>query len=231
MRDWRKLHKAILTSDRMPNCSFDALWLWALLTVAQDDKGLFPWTKAKVMTITAAYGLTFERASQLAEALVEEGIAEWQDGFIHLINGEVYNGRPRDSRQDFFYGEPHDGLGGASVARQRHVSGASVTRPEGEERERRVEGEESESAQPRATRVTPDFIEEMVLEFGPRLGGEAKAREHISEALNHKAITKRIDKRAYLRKWLQRDVDNLAPANGLINDLDKWEREAAKWNR
>jgi hypothetical protein len=62
---------------------------------------------------------------------------------------------------------------------------------------------------PRVTKITALYIEQMVTEFGPQLGGPEKARECIAEALNHKAMTKRFDKRMYLRTWLRREVDDL----------------------
>jgi hypothetical protein len=55
--------------------------------------------------------------------------------------------------------------------------------------------------------ITPKFIEEMVAEHAPKLGGAAKVRESIADAMNHIAMSKRHDKQLYLRGWLRRDAE------------------------
>jgi DNA-binding transcriptional ArsR family regulator len=57
-------------------------------------------------------------------------------------------------------------------------------------------------------RITDEFVEQLVTDYGPRLGGERKARDAIVYALNHKAIDKAKDKRLYLVRWLNRDVES-----------------------
>jgi len=59
--------------------------------------------------------------------------------------------------------------------------------------------------------ITPEFIEQMVVEWGPKLGGEQATRETISAALNHKAADKYKDKRLYLKGWLRRDAERRPP--------------------
>ena len=58
----------------------------------------------------------------------------------------------------------------------------------------------------RETRITDDFIADMVAEWSPRLGGDEPTRETIASAMNHKAIDKAKDKRLYLKNWLGRQV-------------------------
>lgn len=58
----------------------------------------------------------------------------------------------------------------------------------------------------RRSEITDEYIEELVQEFRPKLGGGDRARVAIDSALNHKALNKAIDKKRYLKNWLRRDV-------------------------
>ena len=60
-------------------------------------------------------------------------------------------------------------------------------------------------------KITPEFIESMVIEWESKLGGEQAARDIIADALNHKAIDKAKDKTLYLERWLQRDAKRMQP--------------------
>ena len=61
-------------------------------------------------------------------------------------------------------------------------------------------------------RVTPvtdidePFIEEMIAEYGARLGGATGVRSTIEEALNHKASDRWKNPRIGIRGWLRRDA-------------------------
>ena len=58
------------------------------------------------------------------------------------------------------------------------------------------------------------FKEAMVDEFKDQLGGIARVREAIADAMNHVAIDKAKDKRLYLRGWLRRDAERIGGRNG-----------------
>ncbi len=83
--------------------------------------------------------------------------------------------------------------------------------------------------------ITPKYIEELVEEFSPQLGGDDAVREAIEEAMNHKAMDKRKDKRLYLRGWLRRDVERKAGSNGRVRstrtevDADPANFQEGKW--
>jgi len=80
---------------------------------------------------------------------------------------------------------------------------------------------EREVAKKKALPITSDFIEELVAEFSPQLGGGVRCREIVEEAMNHKAVDKRKDKRLYLRGWLRREVGYLRSGtytNGIGRD-------------
>ena len=55
--------------------------------------------------------------------------------------------------------------------------------------------------------VTDEFREALVTEYGPKMGGEHRARDALEAAENHTAIRKAIDKRRYLRRWLRKDAE------------------------
>jgi hypothetical protein len=210
MRDWRKIGKAILTSDRMPLCSFESLWLWTLLVPAQDDKGRYPWTNSKVAALCAAYGWNYDKATKLAEELVKHGIADWDNKFLHLTNGEIYNGQPTYAKQAFIYEEAvqlHESevtsvLSEVTVSTggARPTTSPLLSSPSGE---RIVKGRG----------VDPEFITLMVTAYEQLLGGEAGVRDRIEEAMNHTASDKAKNKKVYVRAWLRRDAERLQ-ANG-----------------
>ncbi|MFH1485097.1 MAG: hypothetical protein ABIH46_03415, partial [Chloroflexota bacterium] len=82
--------------------------------------------------------------------------------------------------------------------------------------------------------IAADFIEEIVAEFSPQLGGNGRCREIIEEAMNHKAMDKRKDKRLYLRGWLRREVGyqrGRDPRGQLPTDPKEYAevKDAASW--
>ena len=58
-------------------------------------------------------------------------------------------------------------------------------------------------------RITSAYKDEMVEKFAPQLGGEENVRDIVEHAMNHTAIKSAIDKRLYLKRWLERDVRTL----------------------
>ena len=215
MRDWRKLHKAILTSDRMPDCSFAALWLWVLLVCSQDDEANYPWTRSKVAALTAAYGWDYEEASALAEQLVQNGVAEWQGQFLHLTNGEAYNGQPTYAKQAFIYQEPHNGHKSEAASDKTEVAESTgLPRPSlslSDTESGSVGGRGKGIARGKGPKpIDDDFIERMVKEYSEHLGGEAEVRQRIATAMNHTASKKWIDKQRGVQDWLRKDAEKRA---------------------
>ena len=211
MRPWRKLHNTILESERFMDMPSEAKVLFFLLVVAQDDSGYFPWERLKVRHLVASCSWTDQEAHNHAQALVDGDMASWGEGGIILRNGETLNGQPRDDRKPFLY--------------QRHPTDTPVTDNDGQchaiddrgddrgdDRERGVASLPTDSQKPTIPKkqpesITSEYLEELVVEFSSQLGGNGRVREIIEEAMNHKAIDKRKDKRLYLRGWLRRDVE------------------------
>lgn len=70
----------------------------------------------------------------------------------------------------------------------------------------------------RASEITDDYIEELVQEFRSKIGSEDAVRVSITNALNHTASKKWIDKRVGLRGWLRRDADHKTPTKAANTD-------------
>ena len=56
MREWRPLHRGIITSDKLGVVGDAAFRLFMYLLVAQDDDGNYPWTRIKRNTLTVGTG-------------------------------------------------------------------------------------------------------------------------------------------------------------------------------
>jgi len=132
------------------------------------------------------------------------------------------------------------------------MSGAAMVAPASEAAMSGIlqgQGDASEAATPATTNryepiiepsskrertITPEFIEELIVEFAPSFGGNGRVREAIEEALNHKAMDKRKDKRLYLRTWLRRDVGQYGGRNANAipgGRLEAIRREAEEQQR
>ena len=61
----------------------------------------------------------------------------------------------------------------------------------------------------RITEITPEFIEEMVISFKERLGGDERTRQIILEATGHKNVERWADKQVYLSGWLRREAEKV----------------------
>ena len=199
MREWRKVHSSIASSDRLASVSYEARWLFVLLLLAQDDTGFYPWTLIMVRRLLVTTGWDHAKSTFHMEELVSVAVVSWKNGGVLIRRGEELNGHPRKDVTPLRYER------GTSTSRQRDVN-AHVT----QSREERVEKKETPTVSPPKSRhkpITPEFIEEMVVKMAPVLGGEAAVRGHIEDAQNHVAINKRLNKRLYLKKWLERDVE------------------------
>jgi hypothetical protein len=71
-------------------------------------------------------------------------------------------------------------------------------------------------------RATDRVIEELVMRYAGLMGGADNVRREIDDALNHKAASKRRDKKRYLIAWLKRAAERYqkkSPAVSSAADL------------
>ena len=98
MRTWRKLHHGIINSDRLASVSDSARWLFALLVVAQDDEGKYPWTPTKLAALTVGTAWTRVVTDSLASQLRDAGLVTLDKGCIWIVDGADKNGTPANSK-------------------------------------------------------------------------------------------------------------------------------------
>ena len=99
MREWRKLHSSILTSERIARVSDSAKWLFTLLVVVQDDEGKFPWTDTRIRALTVGTNWTRERTNRLLSELSQSGLIVLEDGWAKVLQGTEKNGVPSNSQK------------------------------------------------------------------------------------------------------------------------------------
>lgn len=97
MRFWRKLHRSIISSDKLAIVSDSAALLYFMLIPVQDDEGRYPWTPTNVRTLTATRDWTFNDANAYCEELSNAGLITQFDGFIEIVRGKELNGQPSHS--------------------------------------------------------------------------------------------------------------------------------------
>lgn len=159
MREWRKLHYSIITSDRLSKVSDSAKWLFALLVVAQDDEGKYPWTPPRINALTA--GTDWDRLateSALTQLRVA-GVSELRDGYVWLHNGVEYNGTPHNSKSRPKLYPPVSELTTESQPSRERVATESGATPRGEERrgdKSRVEREETPASEEAVSLSEPE---------------------------------------------------------------------------
>ena len=94
MREWRKVHRSITSSDRLANVSDSAWRLYVLFLVNQDDRGAYPWTKPLIRTLIAGTSWTEEQAAAYAEELRSCGLVEPDGDMLIIRRGSELNGPP-----------------------------------------------------------------------------------------------------------------------------------------
>jgi hypothetical protein len=135
MREWRKLHKGIASSDKLRAVGSDAKWLYVLLIVAQDDRGNYPWTPAKIdALVRPTTGWDSDVTESLLNRLRSGGLIELTDeGFVQVTGGAEKNGTPLNSKKWPLHYDPPARIGSESVPNR-------LRNPRGrEESERRVD--------------------------------------------------------------------------------------------
>lgn len=198
------------------------LWLWGLDNAPDGCIGGEPWMIAHAAGWRGDPEAFLEALHQAQFAWVE---GEPSQESWNITNWHEYAGKLIDRRA-------------ANVQRMREaraLHGARTVHERAELPNRTVPNptvpnstEEGEAVTPPARKlITPDFIEEMVEKYKDQLGGDAKVREQITEALNHTAFDKRKDKRVYLDGWLRRNATRQRPTVGSRADVGGWKNPFA----
>ena len=101
MRDWRKLHKNILTSKKIANISSDAFYLYIAIILHQDDRGLFPWDelKAQYLVVGRKWDLAFTH--EKLKELEKNNLIKNHKTYLEIINHK--NTNPYKQRPGKFY--------------------------------------------------------------------------------------------------------------------------------
>ena len=241
MRSWRKVYASLLESEQVTSLSDGALNFFIFLIIGQDDSGYYPWNETKIRRLTATRPHWSRNdfdtwRNELVRALL---ITE-QDGGVVLVNGAKLNGIPRSDLKAELYprNETVTPRIETGTLEQSSGEGSGYLPLPAEQIKSRAEPPKSPAA--RGTRkvglITLEFINLIVSEWSTKLGGEEKTREIIAEALNHKAMDKRKDKRLYLQGWLRREAERFGkehtngrtttPTGGFDNSLDKYLQAA-----
>ena len=241
MRSWRKIHAALIDSERAPQLSDSALALFFLLVMGQDDEGFFPWSTQAVRRLTINRSWSLEQTSLLASELVAVGMAFWDEGGqgIILDKGEFLNGRPRKYREPLTY-RPRPNL-----ATEMHEAGdqhEADRRPaidkrrldKEEETDRESEPEESDTDSPIllqgdiSGQFSPQELQDLRVSF-PRLDLEIEAEKCLAWYQSRGDGIR--DARTVFVRWLER----ARPPNGALPlakaNHSEPARELLLWNK
>ena len=139
MREWRKVHRSLTSSERIAQVSYPARWLYTLLLVNQDDEGSYPWTATMVRSITVTTEWTVIEASTYLEELKSQGLVDQQAQRVTIRRGVEFNGNPKsNSRKPLVY--PESDISPTTVGLESDIS---PIREEERERRERLEREET----------------------------------------------------------------------------------------
>ena len=243
VRLWRKLESSVVTSERLSKVSDSAKWLFALLVVAQDDEGKYPWTPTMVRSLTVGTSWDSQCCDSLLSELRESGVTTWREGFVSLTNGAEKNGTPANSKRFVMLYPPLSEPYGESLASQTSHSAESLTTVQS--RVEKSRGEESTPLSP----PKPKREKKPLRASPPGVSGEFRAKmrekyiflngrtvdERINEALNHKRVFKAVDVEQYVDGWLRRDQvyvqERSQPHDVSQPGPDKYQRELERQQR
>lgn len=94
-REWRKIHRGIIDSEKIARVSDSAFRLFTLLIVAQDDDGKYPWTPTKLRALTIAAQWDDKFINDMGRDLAAADLITCDDlGFVHIVGGVEKNGLP-----------------------------------------------------------------------------------------------------------------------------------------
>ena len=218
MRQWRKLHQEIITSERLSKVNDSARWLFALLVVAQDDEGKYPWTSSRVNALTAATGWDRVGTDSALNQLCESGVTVLKDGFVYLVHGAEKNGVPANARKwPFHYPAlsraSRDRDSESAPSRLRVGTESAPTSRSDLIRSDLIRSDKSRGVLPsfipphnKATPLSQEETGKLIALHTP-YWSEQEVRDRIEEALSHSASKKYKSTYLYVRGWLRRDAE------------------------
>ena len=104
MRNWRKTHASILSSDKIAEVSDEAALLFFMLIPAQDDLGRYPWTTSNIRSLCITRSWSVAQANQYMDELVAVGLVTRSDQHVTITRGVEQNGQPSNSpKYQFLY--------------------------------------------------------------------------------------------------------------------------------
>lgn len=107
MREWRKIYRGISVSDKIANLSMDARWLFILLILHQDDRGVYAWSRAKMKSLVAgSTEWTTNDVQRLSAELDSAGLVEARPAYLKIVDGDKKNGNPYKWREPQTYDIP-----------------------------------------------------------------------------------------------------------------------------
>ena len=92
MRPWRKLHSNIVNSDRLAEVSDSAAALFFLLICRQDDVGVYPNSKVKLLALTVTREWSMDEVRGFLE-LKRANMVEVDGKAITIVGGSKRMGR------------------------------------------------------------------------------------------------------------------------------------------
>ena len=119
MREWRPLHRGIITSDKLANVGDSAFRLFAYLISAQDDDGVYPWSRTKRRVLTVGTTWSDAETVEFGDELIAAGLCVVEDGMLQIVNGVEMQGKRRSDVKTFRYERD---VTATSTTRARHVN-------------------------------------------------------------------------------------------------------------
>ncbi|MBI4145043.1 hypothetical protein HY493_02450 [Candidatus Woesearchaeota archaeon] len=231
MREWRKLHRGIVASDKLTRVSDSAGLLFCFLLAVQDDAGRYPWTPAKIRALTITRTWEVQSTYQILMELVRAHLVTLENGFVTIVGGAEKNGAPTSGTAAYkalrLY-EIDTTIVDTSTVRTEYVQDTSSVPTRGEEKrleEKREETEGAISQKPQSPappvkskrdKIVPldeAFRQRMVQDYA-EVWSEQDVLFIIAEAMNHEAQKKRPNKQLYVQGWLRREAERQGGRDG-----------------
>jgi hypothetical protein len=129
VRQWRALHRGIISSDKLGGVGDAAFRLLMYLVVAQDNDGNYPWTPIKRKALVIGTSWDDAMTVQLGDELVNAGVCKTSSGVISIVDGAEKQFTRKDVKA-FRYNSHGNG---ASTTRARAVNGPDTLKESREE--------------------------------------------------------------------------------------------------
>ena len=205
-----------------------ALWCWALDNAPEGDLSCISKSAVALGAEWEGDPEAFWNAAVDAGFIDENGqIHDWHAYAGKLVDRRKADAERKRRQREVSAGHPQDILK-MSVATVPYPTVPNSTEKRGETPLTPLEGGDDGKKKEKKVPMTPEFLEEMVQEWGPQLGGEERTREIIAHAMNHKARNKNDNQQLYLRGWLRRDAEKFnGSRNGHIQQARQRNEEGA----